>query len=25
VPEFGEHDLEPPSNPGTWTVPKIIQ
>jgi NADH-quinone oxidoreductase subunit B len=25
VPEFGEHDLEPSSNPGTWTVPKIIQ
>jgi len=25
VPEFGEHDLDPPSNPGTWTVPKIIQ
>jgi NADH-quinone oxidoreductase subunit B len=25
VPEFGEHDLEPPSNPGVWTVPKIIQ
>ena len=25
VPDFGEHDLEPPSNPGTWTVPKIIQ
>jgi NADH-quinone oxidoreductase subunit B len=25
VPEFGEHDLEPPSNPKVWTVPKIIQ
>jgi NADH-quinone oxidoreductase subunit B len=25
VPDFGEHDLEPPSNPGTWIVPKIIQ
>jgi NADH-quinone oxidoreductase subunit B len=25
VPEFGEHDLEPPSNPSVWTVPKIIQ
>jgi NADH-quinone oxidoreductase subunit B len=25
VPEFGEHDLEPPKNPGVWTVPKIIQ
>ena len=25
VPEFGEHDLEPPSNKGVWTVPKIIQ
>jgi NADH-quinone oxidoreductase subunit B len=25
VPEFGEHDLEPSSNPGVWTVPKIIQ
>jgi NADH-quinone oxidoreductase subunit B len=25
VPDFDEHDLEPPSNPGTWTVPKIIQ
>jgi len=25
VPKFGEHDLEPPSNPGVWTIPKIIQ
>jgi len=25
VPEVGEHDLEPPSNPSVWTVPKIIQ
>jgi len=25
VPEFGEHDLEPASNTGVWTVPKIIQ
>jgi NADH-quinone oxidoreductase subunit B len=25
VPEFGEHDLEPPSNPGVWPLPKIIQ
>jgi len=25
VPVFGEHDLEPPSNPSVWTVPKIIQ
>ena len=25
VPEFGEHDLEPPLNPNVWTVPKIIQ
>src|SRR4029077_16756750 len=25
VPEFGEHDLDPPSNPSVWTVPKIIQ
>jgi NADH-quinone oxidoreductase subunit B len=25
VPEFGEHDLEPPSNPGVWTVPAVIK
>jgi NADH-quinone oxidoreductase subunit B len=25
VPEFGEHDLEPPSNPSVWTVPTIIK
>jgi NADH-quinone oxidoreductase subunit B len=25
VPEFGEHDLEPPSNPGVWTVPVVIK
>jgi NADH-quinone oxidoreductase subunit B len=25
VPVFGEHDLEPASNKGVWTVPKIIQ
>jgi len=25
VPEFGEHDLEPPSNPGVWTVPVVIR
>jgi NADH-quinone oxidoreductase subunit B len=25
VPEFGEHDLEPSSNPGVWTVPTIIK
>ena len=24
VPEFGEHDLEPASNPGVWTVPVVI-
>lgn len=25
VPEFGQHDLNPPSNPRVWTVPKIIR
>jgi NADH-quinone oxidoreductase subunit B len=25
VPEFGEHDLEPSSNTGVWTVPTIIK
>lgn len=25
VPEPGEHDLEPASNPGVWTVPVVIQ
>jgi NADH-quinone oxidoreductase subunit B len=25
VPEFGEHDLEPPSNPGVWPVPVVIK
>jgi len=25
VPEFGEHDLEPASNKGVWTVPTIIK
>ncbi len=25
VPEFGEHDLEPASNPGVWTVPVVIR
>lgn len=25
VPEQGEHDLEPPSNPSVWTLPVIIQ
>lgn len=25
VPEPGEHDLEPPSNPGVWTVPVVIR
>jgi NADH-quinone oxidoreductase subunit B len=25
VPEFGEHDLDPPSNPSVWTVPTIIK
>jgi NADH-quinone oxidoreductase subunit B len=25
VPDFGEHDLEPPSNPSVWTVPTIIK
>jgi len=24
VPEQGEHDLEPTSNPGVWTVPVVI-
>jgi NADH-quinone oxidoreductase subunit B len=24
VPEQGEHDLEPASNPGVWTVPVVI-
>jgi NADH-quinone oxidoreductase subunit B len=25
VPEQGEHDLEPPSNPSVWTVPVVIK
>jgi NADH-quinone oxidoreductase subunit B len=25
VPEFGEHDLEPTSNPGVWPVPLVIR
>jgi NADH-quinone oxidoreductase subunit B len=25
VPEFGEHDLEPASNKGVWTVPVVIR
>jgi NADH-quinone oxidoreductase subunit B len=25
VPEQGEHDLEPSSNPGVWTVPVVIR
>jgi NADH-quinone oxidoreductase subunit B len=25
VPEQGEHDLEPPANPGVWTVPVVIK
>jgi NADH-quinone oxidoreductase subunit B len=25
VPVFGEHDLEPASNPGVWTVPVVIR
>jgi NADH-quinone oxidoreductase subunit B len=25
VPGQGEHDLEPPSNPGVWTVPVVIR
>jgi hypothetical protein len=25
VPEQGEHDLEPTSNPGVWTVPVVIR
>src|ERR1700744_4506644 len=25
VPEQGEHDLEPPSNPNVWTVPVVIR
>ena len=24
VPEFGEHDLEPPANPAIWTAPPAI-
>jgi len=24
VPTQGEHDLEPTSNPGVWTVPVVI-
>ena len=24
VPEFGEHDLEPPANPAVWTAPPAI-
>jgi NADH-quinone oxidoreductase subunit B len=25
VPEFGDHDLEPTSNPGVWPVPLVIR
>ena len=25
VPEFGERDLEPPSNPDVWQAPKIVR
>jgi hypothetical protein len=25
VPVYGEHDLEPTSNPGVWTVPVVIK
>jgi NADH-quinone oxidoreductase subunit B len=25
VPEFGEHDLEPPANPDVWTAPSIVR
>jgi NADH-quinone oxidoreductase subunit B len=25
VPEFGEHDLEPPSNPGVWLPPAVAR
>ena len=25
VPEFGERDLEPPSNPGVWQPPSIVR
>jgi hypothetical protein len=25
VPVQGEHDLEPASNPGVWTVPVVIR
>ncbi|MGA3263439.1 MAG: NADH-quinone oxidoreductase subunit B [Terracidiphilus sp.] len=25
VPEYGEHDLEPPSNKGVWPVPVVIR
>ena len=25
VPEFGEHDLEPPANPEVWTAPTIVR
>ncbi len=25
VPEFGEHDLQPPQNPKVWTAPTIVR
>ena len=25
VPEYGEHDLEPPSNPGVWQPPTLVR
>ena len=25
VPEFGEHDLEPPANPKVWAAPTIVR
>jgi NADH-quinone oxidoreductase subunit B len=25
VPEFGEHDLQPPKNPDVWQPPTIVR
>jgi NADH-quinone oxidoreductase subunit B len=25
VPQYGEHDLEPPNNPNVWQPPKMIR
>jgi NADH-quinone oxidoreductase subunit B len=25
VPQFGEHDLEPPSNPTVWKAPRVVR